>query len=91
MTFSAGSVMTAMRRFPRRRRNDDVGSALGGRPHGGVEVADVHVPADAVWLLMDPAVFTRLTGQRKWTAMRFRTWFTDTVTRLLLDPGHARL
>lgn len=46
---------------------------------------------DTVWLLMDPAVFTRLTGQRKWTAMRFRAWFTDTVTRLLLDPGHARL
>jgi AcrR family transcriptional regulator len=46
---------------------------------------------DTVWLLMDPAVFTRLTGQRKWTAMQFRAWFTDTVTRLLLDPGHARL
>jgi AcrR family transcriptional regulator len=46
---------------------------------------------DTVWLLMDPAVFTRLTGQRKWTAMRFRGWFTDTVTRLLLDPGHTRL
>ena len=27
---------------------------------------------DTVWLLMDPAVFTRLTGQRKWPAMRFR-------------------
>jgi prophage antirepressor-like protein len=46
---------------------------------------------DTVWLLMDPAVFTRLTGQRKWTATRFRAWFTDTVIRLLLDPGHARL
>jgi AcrR family transcriptional regulator len=46
---------------------------------------------DTVWLLMDPAVFTRLTGQRKWTAMRFRAWFADSVTRLLLDPGHARL
>jgi AcrR family transcriptional regulator len=46
---------------------------------------------DTVWLLMDPAVFIRLTGQRKWTAMRFRAWFTDTVTRLLLDPGHSRL
>jgi hypothetical protein len=40
---------------------------------------------------MDPAVFTRLTGQRKWPATRFRAWFTDTVIRLLLDPGHARL
>ena len=44
---------------------------------------------DTVWLLMDPAVFTRLTVQRKWTAMQFRAWFTDTVTRLLLDPGYA--
>lgn len=42
---------------------------------------------DTVWLLMDPAVYTRLTGQRKWTAMRFRAWFADTVTRLLLDPS----
>jgi AcrR family transcriptional regulator len=46
---------------------------------------------DTVWLLMDPAVFTRLTSQRKWTAIRFRAWFTDTVIRLLLDPGHAPL
>jgi AcrR family transcriptional regulator len=46
---------------------------------------------DTVWLLMDPAVFTQLTGQRKWTVMRFRAWFTDTVMRLLLDPGAAPL
>ncbi len=44
---------------------------------------------DTVWLLMDPAVFTRLTSQRKWTTTRFRAWFTGTVIRLLLDPkGH---
>jgi AcrR family transcriptional regulator len=46
---------------------------------------------DTVWLLMDPAVFTRLTSQRKWTAIRFRAWFTDTVIRLLLDLGHTPL
>jgi AcrR family transcriptional regulator len=46
---------------------------------------------DIVWLLMDPAVFTRLTSQRAWTAARFRAWFTDTVIRLLLDPGLAPL
>jgi hypothetical protein len=34
-------------------------------------------------------VFTRLTGQRKWNATRFRAWFTDAVTRLLLDPGRV--
>jgi AcrR family transcriptional regulator len=44
---------------------------------------------DTVWLLMDPAVFIRLTGQRKWNATRFRAWFTDAVTRLLLDPGRV--
>ena len=44
---------------------------------------------DTVWLLMDPAVFIRLTGQRKWHATRFRAWFTDAVTRLLLDPGRV--
>ena len=46
---------------------------------------------DTVWLLMDPAVFTRLTGQRNWTAIQFRAWFTGTVTRQLLDPGHPQL
>ncbi len=46
---------------------------------------------DIIWLLMDPAVFTRLTGQRKWTATRFRAWFSNTVTRLLLVPGHTGL
>jgi AcrR family transcriptional regulator len=46
---------------------------------------------DTVWLLMDPAVFTRLTVQREWTAMQFRGWFADTVIRLLLDPGRYPL
>jgi AcrR family transcriptional regulator len=46
---------------------------------------------DIIWLLMDPAVFTRLTGGRKWTATRFRAWFTSTVTRLLLEPGPTEL
>jgi AcrR family transcriptional regulator len=44
---------------------------------------------DTVWLLMDPAVFARLTGQRQWTAARFRAWFTDTIIRLLLHAGDA--
>ena len=38
---------------------------------------------DTVWLLMDPAVFTRLTGPRGWPAARFRVWFADAVLRLL--------
>jgi AcrR family transcriptional regulator len=42
---------------------------------------------DTVWTLMDPALFCRLTGDRQWSAGRFRRWFTDSVTRLLL-PVH---
>src|SRR5260370_6077409 len=41
---------------------------------------------DAVWTLMDPVIFCRLTGDRHWTTARFERWFTDSVTRLLL-PG----
>ena len=39
---------------------------------------------DTVWLLMDPAVFTRLTRERGWPPARFRAWFTSAVLRLLL-------
>lgn len=43
---------------------------------------------DTVWILMDPAVFCRLTGDRGWTAARFERWFADSVQRLLLAaPG----
>lgn len=42
--------------------------------------------ADTVWLLMDPAVFTRLTRERGWPSARFRAWFADAVLRLL-GPG----
>lgn len=42
---------------------------------------------DTAWLLMDPAVFCRLTRNRQWTTTRFRRWFTDSVSRLLL-PTH---
>jgi AcrR family transcriptional regulator len=38
---------------------------------------------DTVWLLMDPAVFTRLTGPRGWPPARFRVWFADSVLRLV--------
>jgi AcrR family transcriptional regulator len=39
---------------------------------------------DTVWTLMDPALFCRLTGDRHWSARRFRHWFTDSTLRLLL-------
>jgi AcrR family transcriptional regulator len=42
---------------------------------------------DTVWTLMDPALFCRLTGDRRWSAGRFRHWFADSTLRLLL-PTH---
>ena len=41
---------------------------------------------DTVWLLMDPAVFTRLTRIRGWPPARFQAWFAGAVLRLL-GPG----
>ncbi|HCU95125.1 MAG TPA: hypothetical protein DHU96_21425 [Actinobacteria bacterium] len=38
---------------------------------------------DTVWLLMDPAVFDRLTNDRGWTAQRYGTWFAGPALRLL--------
>ena len=40
---------------------------------------------DQVWLLMDPAVYQRLTRYRGWNPADYQTWFTATITRLLLD------
>jgi AcrR family transcriptional regulator len=40
---------------------------------------------DTIWLLMEPAVFLRLTGDRAWSAERYRDWFADSAQRLLLD------
>jgi AcrR family transcriptional regulator len=39
---------------------------------------------DTVWLLMDPAVFRRLTHARGWSPEDYEKWFTDSVPRLLL-------
>jgi AcrR family transcriptional regulator len=40
---------------------------------------------DQVWLLMDPAVYHQLTRYRGWSPASYEKWFTDTITRLLLD------
>ncbi len=40
---------------------------------------------DTVWMLMDPVIFCRLTGDRHWTHDQFQNWFTGTVSQLLLD------
>lgn len=39
---------------------------------------------DTVWALMDPALYRRLTVDRRWSEVRFRHWFTDSTVRLLL-------
>jgi AcrR family transcriptional regulator len=39
---------------------------------------------DTMWVLMDPAVFHRLTRQRAWTVERYERWFARSVRRLLI-------
>jgi AcrR family transcriptional regulator len=39
---------------------------------------------DTVWILMDPAVFDRLTRQRDWTLQQYQRWFAGSVGRLLV-------
>jgi AcrR family transcriptional regulator len=45
---------------------------------------------DTVWLLMDPAVFDRLTRRRGWTPRRYARWFADSVLHLLTSEGDTR-
>jgi len=47
---------------------------------------------DTVWILMDPAVFDRLTRQRGWTLRRYQHWFASSVARLLTadEPINSR-
>ena len=40
---------------------------------------------DQIWLFMDPAVYHHLTRYRGWSPASYEKWFTDTITRLLLD------
>jgi hypothetical protein len=40
---------------------------------------------DQVWLVLDPAVYQRLTRYRGWGPAKYEAWFTDTIVRLLLD------
>lgn len=46
---------------------------------------------DNVWILMDPAVFDRLTHQREWTLQQYQHWFATSVHRLLIgDPARPK-
>jgi AcrR family transcriptional regulator len=50
-------------------------------PRAGMDRATA---IDTIWVLMDPALFCRLTVDRRWPAARFRRWFADSALRLLL-------
>jgi AcrR family transcriptional regulator len=43
---------------------------------------------DTVWVLMDPAVFDRLTRRRHWTVEDYERWFATSVGRLLTADQH---
>jgi AcrR family transcriptional regulator len=42
---------------------------------------------DTVWILMDPAVYDRLTRRRHWTRRQYERWFAGSVARLLTGDG----
>jgi hypothetical protein len=43
-----------------------------------------------VWILMDPAVFNRLTRQRGWTLERYQHWLASSLERLLINDCASR-
>jgi AcrR family transcriptional regulator len=42
---------------------------------------------DAVWILMDPAVYERLVRHRHWTPERYEAWFAHSVQHLLVPDA----
>ena len=45
---------------------------------------------DTLWILMDPAVFDRLTRRRHWTVGQYERWFAGSVARLLVGTNDVR-
>ena len=45
---------------------------------------------DTMWILMDPAVFDRLTRHRKWTQEQYQRWFAGSVHRLLTSDSRPQ-
>ena len=45
---------------------------------------------DTLWILMDPAVFDRLTRHRKWTQEQYQRWFAGSVYRLLISDSRPQ-
>jgi AcrR family transcriptional regulator len=44
---------------------------------------------DTVWILMDPAVFDRLTRHRDWTPEHYQRWLARSIGRLLIGDTPA--
>ena len=45
---------------------------------------------DTVWVLLDPALYDRLTRHRGRTVAYYERWIADSITRLLFDPEPQR-
>ena len=58
------------------------GVAALAAPRPGLTTDDA---TESVWLLMDPAVFVRLTRRRGWPPERYETWWAESVLRLLTN------
>lgn len=42
---------------------------------------------DTVWILMDPALFDRLTRHREWSLEQYQVWFARSALHLLVDDA----
>jgi hypothetical protein len=45
---------------------------------------------DTMWILMDPAVFDRLTRHRQWTQEQYQRWFAGSLYRLLASDSRSQ-
>jgi len=45
---------------------------------------------DTLWVLLDPAIYERLTQRRGRSRAHYQRWIADSVTRLLFDPKPRR-
>ena len=59
------------------------------RHHGALRPGlDRRRAIDSAWILMDPAIFDRLTRHRGWSTRRYQRWIADSIRHQLLpDPA----
>lgn len=63
----------------------DALARVAGRPAGLGRTEAI----DTMWILMDPAVFDRLTRQRHWSVGQYQRWFARSALRLFVASGGA--